>query len=92
MISASWSRRRRRNRQESLGSLARKRKDGLEQALGTGSVKRTTRMRRRKTASRSERWASSAASGSKGATSAGLCSGRGGENEPVASAVGVGAL
>lgn len=48
MIYASWSRRRRRSRQESLGSPTRKRKAGLDQAWGMESERPVIRMTRKK--------------------------------------------
>lgn len=56
MIYASWSRRRRRNRQESLGSPARKRKGGLDQPWWMESGRPMRRKTRKKMANRSERW------------------------------------
>lgn len=58
MIYASWSRKRRRNRQESQGSPARKRKAGLDQAWGMESARPMIRMTRKRTANRSECWGS----------------------------------
>jgi hypothetical protein len=52
MIYASWSKRRKRSRQESLGSLARKKKAGLDQAWGMESAKPMIRMTRKKTVNR----------------------------------------
>lgn len=56
MIYASWSRRRRRNRQESLGSPARKRKGGLDQVWWMESARPMRRKTRKKMANRSECW------------------------------------
>lgn len=55
MICASWSRSRRRSRQESLGSPARKKKVGPDQAWGTESARPMRRTTRKKTANRSGR-------------------------------------
>lgn len=53
MIYASWSRRRRRSRQESLGNPARRRKAGLDQAWWMESVRSMRRKTRKKMANRS---------------------------------------
>jgi len=56
MICGSWSRRRRRSRQESLGSPTRKRKAGSDQAWVMESARPTKRMTRKKMANRSQCW------------------------------------
>lgn len=54
MTYASWSRRRRRNRQGSPRSPARKRKAGLDQARAMENARPMRRMTRKRTANRSE--------------------------------------
>lgn len=56
MIYASWSKRRKRNSQESLESPARKRKAEWDQARWMGSARPMRRKTRRKMANRSECW------------------------------------